>query len=154
MLSRWLTPQDATLWRQASYRFHALVAQRWRQGRIFLAGDAAHQQPPFLGQGMCQGIRDAANLCWKLQAVLQHHASDNLLDTYGDERQQHVRELTTRIKGIGQLVGERDVAKEIKRLEKLMMEHARNLEFENAARVRDQLATLTSAPSSSASAPR
>lgn len=122
LLSRWLTPQDATLWRQASYRFHALVAQRWRQGRIFLAGDAAHQQPPFLGQGMCQGIRDAANLCWKLQAVLQHHASDNLLDTYGDERQQHVRELTTRIKGIGQLVGERDPAKARARDAKLLAE--------------------------------
>ena len=122
LLSRWLTPQDATLWRQASYRFHALVAQRWRQGRVFLAGDAAHQQPPVLGQGMCQGIRDAANLCWKLQAVLQHHACDALLDTYGEERQQHVRELTTRIKGIGQLVGERDVAKARARDAKLLAE--------------------------------
>ena len=122
LLSRWLTPQDADLWRQASYRFHALVANKWRQDRVFLAGDAAHQQPPFLGQGMCQGIRDAANLCWKLQAVLQHNADDHLLDTYGEERQQHVRELTTRIKGIGLIVGERDVDKARARDQKLLDE--------------------------------
>ena len=111
LLSRWLTPDDGALWRQASYRFHALVAGRWRAGRVFVAGDAAHQQPPFLGQGMCQGIRDVANLSWKLGAVLRGEAPEALLDTYGEERKAHVTELTTRIKGIGLLVGERDVAK-------------------------------------------
>ncbi len=111
LLSRWLTPEDATLWRQASYRFHALVAQDWRKGRVFLAGDAAHQQPPFLGQGMCQGVRDAANLAWKLGVVLRGEADDALLDSYGEERQGHVTELTTRIKGVGQIVGERDPVK-------------------------------------------
>ncbi|MCZ4313175.1 bifunctional 3-(3-hydroxy-phenyl)propionate/3-hydroxycinnamic acid hydroxylase [Comamonadaceae bacterium G21597-S1] len=110
LLSRWITPDDATLWRQASYRFHALVAERWRAGRVFVAGDAAHQQPPFLGQGMCQGIRDVANLGWKLHAVLHGHAPDALLDSYGAERKAHVRNLTTRIKGIGRIVGERDLA--------------------------------------------
>ena len=111
LLSRWITPQDGQLWRQASYRFHALVAREWRQGRVFLAGDAAHQQPPFLGQGMCQGVRDVVNLSWKIAACLQDHAPDTLLDTYGSERQAHVRELTTRIKHIGELVAERDPAK-------------------------------------------
>ncbi len=111
LLSRWLTPQDGSLWRQASYRFHALVAERWRAGHVFLAGDAAHQQPPFLGQGMCQGIRDVANLSWKLGAVLRGEAPEALLDSYGAERKAHVTELTTRIKAIGQLVGERDMAK-------------------------------------------
>jgi 3-(3-hydroxy-phenyl)propionate hydroxylase len=108
LLARWITPDDAVLWRQASYRFHALVAQRWREGRVFIAGDAAHQQPPFLGQGMCQGIRDVANLAWKLDAVLKGSACDALLDSYGAERKAHVTELTTRIKAIGELVGQRD----------------------------------------------
>ncbi len=113
LLSRWLTPADGQLWRQSSYRFHALVAERWRAGRVFLAGDAAHMQPPFLGQGMCQGVRDVANLAWKLAAVLhgqvQGAAAERLLDSYGDERKVHVRELTSRIKGVGTVVGERDV---------------------------------------------
>jgi 3-(3-hydroxy-phenyl)propionate hydroxylase len=111
LLQRWITPQDGQLWRQASYRFHALVAREWRQGRVFLAGDAAHQQPPFLGQGMCQGVRDVVNLSWKLAACLQDHAPDALLDTYATERQAHVRELTTRIKHIGELIAERDLSK-------------------------------------------
>jgi 3-(3-hydroxy-phenyl)propionate hydroxylase len=115
LLSRWLTPEDGELWRQASYRFHALVAERWRAGRVFLAGDAAHMQPPFLGQGMCQGLRDAANLSWKLGAVMrgevQGEAAERLLDSYGEERRAHVRDLTTRIKGVGAVICERDPAK-------------------------------------------
>jgi 3-(3-hydroxy-phenyl)propionate hydroxylase len=122
LLRRWITPADGQLWRQASYRFHALVAERWRDGRIFIAGDAAHQQPPFLGQGMCQGLRDVANLSWKLDAVLRGQAPDALLDTYGQERQAHVRELTTRLKGIGALICERDVAKAQARDERLIAE--------------------------------
>jgi 3-(3-hydroxy-phenyl)propionate hydroxylase len=110
VLSRWITPDDAQLWRQASYRFHALVADRWRNGRVFIAGDAAHQQPPFLGQGMCQGVRDVTNLAWKLRAVLAGDAGDTLLDTYGTERGRHVRRLTTRIKEIGAVICERDPA--------------------------------------------
>lgn len=108
LLARWLTPQDATLWRAASYRFHALVAERWRQGRVFIAGDAAHQQPPFIGQGMCQGVRDVANLIWKLARVLEGTSGEALLDSYEAERSAHVRELTTRIKAIGQVICERD----------------------------------------------
>lgn len=111
LLSRWITPEDGSLWRQASYRFHALVASEWRKGRVFVAGDAAHQQPPFLGQGMCQGIRDVANLSWKLGAALRGEASADLLDSYGTERKHHVTKLTQRIKAIGQLIGERDEAK-------------------------------------------
>lgn len=122
LLSRWLKPDEAQLWRQASYQFHALVAKDWRQKRVFIAGDAAHQQPPFLGQGMCQGIRDVANLCWKLIAVMRQRAGDALLDTYGTERQAHVIELTSRIKAIGQLVGQRDLQKARERDARLLAE--------------------------------
>ena len=122
LLSRWITPDDGTLWRQASYRFHALVAERWRAGRVFVAGDSAHQQPPFLGQGMCQGVRDVANLTWKLAAVLRGEADDTLLDTYGTERGGHVSELTTRIKHIGLAIGERDPARARARDARLLAE--------------------------------
>ncbi len=115
LLSRWLTPADGQLWRQSSYRFHALVARQWRAGRVFVAGDAAHMQPPFLGQGMCQGVRDVANLCWKLAAVhhgeVQGRAAEALLDSYGHERQAHVRELTGRLKAAGAIICERDLVK-------------------------------------------
>jgi 3-(3-hydroxy-phenyl)propionate hydroxylase len=108
LLARWLRPDDAELWRSASYRFHALVAREWRRGRIFLAGDAAHQQPPFIGQGMCQGLRDVTNLVWKLERVIREDSGDALLDSYGEERRAHVVELTSRIKQIGHVICERD----------------------------------------------
>jgi 3-(3-hydroxy-phenyl)propionate hydroxylase len=108
LLKRWLTPDQATLWRAASYRFHALVAQEWRRGRVFLAGDAAHQQPPFIGQGMCQGLRDVTNLVWKLARVVSGQSGDALLDSYGAERRAHVIKLTSRIKEIGHVICERD----------------------------------------------
>jgi 3-(3-hydroxy-phenyl)propionate hydroxylase len=111
LLSRWITPADAQLWRAATYRFHALVAKEWRRGRVFLAGDAAHQQPPFTGQGMCQGIRDAANLAWKLHYVLAGKAKERLLDTYEIERSAHAKRLIAVVKDIGQVIGERNVEK-------------------------------------------
>jgi 3-(3-hydroxy-phenyl)propionate hydroxylase len=122
LLAPWLQRGDATLWRQSSYRFHALVAQQWRKGRVFLAGDAAHQQPPFLGQGMCQGLRDVANLTWKLGAVLKAGAPDRLLDTYGCERKGHVIDLTNRIKQIGAIICERDAQRAHERDTRLLAE--------------------------------
>ena len=82
---------DVEIERKAVYRFHGLVADRWRLGRVLIAGDAAHQTPPFAGQGMCAGIRDAANLAWKLSAVLQHRAGEALLDSYQIEREPNAR---------------------------------------------------------------
>jgi 3-(3-hydroxy-phenyl)propionate hydroxylase len=110
LLAPWLSPADGTLWRAAAYRFHALVADDWRRGRVLIAGDAAHQQPPFIGQGMCQGLRDVSNLVWKLDRVLKGKSSDALLDTYTVERKRHVKTLTGKIKGIGQNICERDPA--------------------------------------------
>ena len=127
LLSRWLTPEDGVLWRQSSYRFHALVAQTWRAGRVFVAGDAAHMQPPFLGQGMCQGVRDAANLSWKLAAVLKGEVSGSaaqaLLDCYGIERKAHVQTLTGKLKAAGAIICERDLAKAQARDARLLAEY-------------------------------
>jgi 3-(3-hydroxy-phenyl)propionate hydroxylase len=92
LLSKWLTPEEATLERPAAYTFHSVVALGWRRGPLLIAGDAAHQTPPFMGQGMCAGIRDASNLAWKLADVLAGDAQDALLDTYESERSPHVRE--------------------------------------------------------------
>ena len=84
-------PADATLEiaRKVVYAFHARVAERWKSGRIFLAGDAAHLTPPFAGQGMNSGVRDAANLAWKLAAVERGSLSASLLDSYETERKPH-----------------------------------------------------------------
>lgn len=90
LVSRWVTPEQADIERAVIYTFHSVIAQGWRQGALLLAGDAAHQTPPFLGQGMCAAIRDAANLAWKLDAVVRGRASDHLLDTYESERAPHV----------------------------------------------------------------
>lgn len=108
LLARWLKPEDGELWRAAAYRFHALVADDWRRGRILIAGDAAHQQPPFFGQGMCQGLRDVTNIAWKLDRVLRGASDDALLDTYSAERKQHVIDLTTKIKTVGESICIRD----------------------------------------------
>lgn len=91
LLAPWLAPGDARIERGALYTFHSLVATRWRDRRLLIAGDAAHQTPPFLGQGMCAGVRDAANLAWKLVRVLKGRAPEALLDTYQTERDAHVR---------------------------------------------------------------
>ena len=90
-IAAWVDPDDVEIVRSAVYRFRALVARRWREGGVFLLGDAAHQTPPFFGQGMCHGIRDAAQLFWKLGLVRAGAASDALLDSYQVEREPHVR---------------------------------------------------------------
>jgi 3-(3-hydroxy-phenyl)propionate hydroxylase len=109
-IARFVDPSCMEVWRSAVYRFHALLAERWRHGRVFLLGDACHQTPPFLGQGLCAGIRDAANLAWKLAMVLQHDAPDALLDSYEQERKPHVRTLVATAKEFGQIIGELDPA--------------------------------------------
>ncbi|MEU9054356.1 bifunctional 3-(3-hydroxy-phenyl)propionate/3-hydroxycinnamic acid hydroxylase [Streptomyces sp. NPDC048384] len=84
---------DFEVIRQAQYTFRARLADRWRLGRVFLLGDAAHLTPPFIGQGLCAGVRDAHNLTWKLARVLRQGARDALLDTYEGERKPHARHL-------------------------------------------------------------
>ena len=98
LLERWgVSPANARLLRAAPYRFHALVADRWRggtDGRVLIAGDAAHQMPPFMGQGMCSGIRDAAGLAWRFRDVIGGAAGGDLLDDYQRERLPHVEAVT------------------------------------------------------------
>ncbi len=91
LLKKWITPEEARIERSAVYTFHSVLAAGWRAGRLLIAGDAAHQTPPFMGQGMCAGIRDAANLAWKLADVITGAAHEALLDTYETERAPHVR---------------------------------------------------------------
>jgi 2-polyprenyl-6-methoxyphenol hydroxylase-like FAD-dependent oxidoreductase len=87
LLAPWdVHPGNARLERHAVYTFQARVAERWQVGRALVAGDAAHQMPPFAGQGMCAGLRDAANLAWKLDLVIGGRAAPELLATYEQER--------------------------------------------------------------------
>jgi 3-(3-hydroxy-phenyl)propionate hydroxylase len=104
LVGAWIDPSIVDVERAAVYTFHGLVARRWREGRVFLAGDAAHQMPPFLGQGMCSGMRDAANLAWKLAAVLHQGAPATLLDSYQLEREPHVRAIVELAVTFGRII--------------------------------------------------
>jgi len=105
LLAPWgVTAGNATLERHTVYRFQARWVDRWRKGRLLLAGDAAHQMPPFAGQGMCAGLRDAANLAWKLDLVLAGTAPETLLDTYATERVPQVRAMIDFSMALGRVI--------------------------------------------------
>lgn len=91
LLAPWKVDGAVRLERKAVYTFRARIANAWRKGRVLLAGDAAHQTPPFAGQGMCSGLRDAANLAWKLAAEVSGVAEHSLLDSYQPEREPNLR---------------------------------------------------------------
>jgi 3-(3-hydroxy-phenyl)propionate hydroxylase len=103
LLKPWVGPEDVELERAALYTFHSAVAPIWRSGRLLIAGDSAHLTPPFLGQGLCAGMRDVSNLAWKLARVLRGKNDAALLETYQTERAPHVREyieLAVRLGGL------------------------------------------------------
>lgn len=108
LLSDWLTPEEADLERTAVYVFHSLVAEDWRKGRLLLAGDACHQTPPFMGQGMCAGTRDVANLYWKLALICQSKVAgeqaEALLESYESERKPNAREYIQTAVRLGGLI--------------------------------------------------
>ena len=108
LLRPWIDNTQCKLIRTATYRFHGLIAENWQVGNIFLAGDAAHQTPPFFGQGMCHGMRDVANLAWKLKLVHSGVAPATLLDTYQLERDPHVRAVVTAAINAGKYICELD----------------------------------------------
>jgi 3-(3-hydroxy-phenyl)propionate hydroxylase len=110
LLAPWADVAHLTIERAVLYRFHALVAQSWRDRRILIAGDAAHQMPPFAGQGMCAGIRDAQNLAWKLAAVSAGDAPPGLLETYQAEREPHIRHIIETVIAMGNIICLRDPA--------------------------------------------
>ena len=122
----YLVPGDAELIRVATYTFRSLVAHCWREGRVLLAGDAAHQMPPFLGQGMCSGIRDAQNLAFKLDLLLAGRAEDGLLDTYQAEREPHVRAVVEKGIELGRIQTVRDPARAAERDRRLLALRAAN----------------------------
>ena len=111
LVGAWMKDVPHRIVRAATYRFHGLVAEQWQVGRVFLAGDAAHQTPPFFGQGMCHGFRDVANLAWKIAAVAQDSAPESLLATYQPERDPHVRGVIGAAVAAGRYICELDPAK-------------------------------------------
>ncbi len=104
LLSKWLHRDEAELERAVVYEFGSVIARKWRNDRLLIAGDSAHLTPPFMGQGMCAGIRDASNLAWKLHWHLARGADDRLLDTYASERIPHVREYIETAVRLGRLI--------------------------------------------------
>ncbi len=129
------TADDFELIRVAAYKFQSLYAERWRVGRVFLAGDAAHQMPPFLAQGLCSGFRDAHNLAWKLDLVLKGLAPDAFLDNYEAERGPNARATIVESMRVGQHVNERDPEKVRQRDEQLAAMQAAQAHKRGGARL-------------------
>jgi 3-(3-hydroxy-phenyl)propionate hydroxylase/flavoprotein hydroxylase len=115
LLSRWVTPQTADLVRHAVYQFRSRIAANWHSGRVMIAGDAAHVMPPFMGQGMCSGIRDAWNLSWRLDLLLRGLADNSLLDSYTLERKPQIRAVIEASMAMGKVVCVSDPVKAAER---------------------------------------
>ena len=103
-LSQWVSEDEAEIERKTVYTFQSAIAKKWRKGRQFLVGDAAHLTPPFMGQGMCAGIRDASNLAWKISICCKKGHNDRLLDTYQSERSSNVRDYINTAMKMGELL--------------------------------------------------
>ncbi|MFJ6900680.1 bifunctional 3-(3-hydroxy-phenyl)propionate/3-hydroxycinnamic acid hydroxylase [Streptomyces hokutonensis] len=104
LLRPWRSLSPEQIERSTNYTFNAVVAERWRDGRCFLLGDAAHMMPPFAGQGLNSGVRDAANLAWKVAQVWHGEAEERLLDTYQVERFAHARAMVSFSERLGRVV--------------------------------------------------
>lgn len=111
LLAPWVKPEQATMVRHKVYTFRSLIAKKWREGRLLVAGDAAHLMPPFMGQGMCAGLRDDWNLAWKLDMVLDGRATPDLLDTYQVERYPHLSDVIDMSVYLGRVICQSDANK-------------------------------------------
>jgi len=120
LLRDWVPQGAARIERSAIYDFFGLVTRPWRRGRVLVAGDAAHLMPPFLGQGMNSGLRDAANLAWKLDLLCRGVAPESLLDTYEAERRPHVRTIVAAAVGFGRIICETDATRAAARDRRLL----------------------------------
>lgn len=125
LVGTWMADVPHRIVRAATYRFHGLVAEQWQVGNVFLAGDAAHQTPPFFGQGMCHGLRDVANLAWKMDEIANNGADAALLDSYQGERDPHVRAVIGAAVNAGRYICELDPAKAATRDARIREEAAR-----------------------------
>ncbi|MDP9792147.1 3-(3-hydroxy-phenyl)propionate hydroxylase [Catenuloplanes nepalensis] len=116
LLAPWTGSASVEIRRRIAYTFRARIADRWRHGRVFLLGDAAHETPPFIGQGLGAGLRDAANLAWKLELVLTGRAGEALLDTYQRERRRPALRLIQAARLLGAaMTGGQDGAAAVRR---------------------------------------
>ncbi|EAY26479.1 bifunctional 3-(3-hydroxy-phenyl)propionate/3-hydroxycinnamic acid hydroxylase [Microscilla marina] len=103
MLATVINPDKVKIIHAVEYRFATKIARQWQQDRVFLAGDAAHQMPPYIGQGMCAGFRDVMNISWKIKAVIKDQAPLQLLQSYAVERVPHVRFIMWVTRWVGRL---------------------------------------------------
>ena len=141
-LSPDISPAQGAILRSKVYHFHALLAHQMRVGRVFIMGDAAHQMPPFLGQGMCAGLRDAENLIWKLAGVLEGRYKPAILDSYQSECLAHVRAVIKQALQIGEIIQTRNPFKaflrdSVLRLGKLVPKLLSGIEFGQTWRLGD-----------------
>lgn len=129
-LQRWITKDTATLLRSTTYTFQSLVASTFNRGRVLLAGDAAHLMPPFMGQGMISGMRDAMTLSWMLNKVLEGTAPVDFMDAYTDSRRPHVTKYIGESVRVGQMVCETDPIRAAVRDRKLEAQREANPPFQ------------------------
>jgi 2-polyprenyl-6-methoxyphenol hydroxylase-like FAD-dependent oxidoreductase len=115
LIEKWATPEDGVLDRAAVYTFRSGVAATWWNGPVLLAGDAAHVMPPFLGQGLCSGMRDARSLFWRLDLVLKGDVGEDVFRDYEAERVRHVTAVIERAVALGKVVCVTDPAEAEKR---------------------------------------
>jgi 3-(3-hydroxy-phenyl)propionate hydroxylase len=105
LLRPWgVTPENAELERSAVYRFQARWAKQWNKGRCVIGGDAAHLMPPFAGEGMCAGVRDAVAMAWRLNGILEGKFGTEVLDSYTSERIEHAKHYINFSQELGQII--------------------------------------------------